>query len=179
MANSSGKICAWCMREAKEAGRCSRCKQLYYCNRECQTKDWPAHKPHCAPRRTTGPVHVVDSADNQHTLQVEARKWWLINGCPIDGFLLVMHTEDDRPVEFQFLWIKYGSEGYIDQTSRTPSLKKFVEQNMRAPPAEHGLALVTVTPSILRTTVGYILNARQTYEQDILRQRLHDKSIIL
>jgi hypothetical protein len=29
--------------------RCSRCKAVHYCGRECQTADWKNHKPHCLP----------------------------------------------------------------------------------------------------------------------------------
>jgi hypothetical protein len=27
--------------------RCSRCRSIYYCSRECQEKDWVNHKPKC------------------------------------------------------------------------------------------------------------------------------------
>jgi hypothetical protein len=26
---------------------CSRCQDMFYCNRECQVADWPNHKSHC------------------------------------------------------------------------------------------------------------------------------------
>jgi hypothetical protein len=29
--------------------RCSRCRQAYYCSRECQVADWKSHKPLCQP----------------------------------------------------------------------------------------------------------------------------------
>jgi hypothetical protein len=28
--------------------RCSRCRCMYYCSRECQTADWRRHKKECA-----------------------------------------------------------------------------------------------------------------------------------
>ncbi|EJD42497.1 hypothetical protein AURDEDRAFT_114972 [Auricularia subglabra TFB-10046 SS5] len=31
----------------KELKRCGRCKSALYCNAECQTRDWPAHKKFC------------------------------------------------------------------------------------------------------------------------------------
>ncbi|WVR09666.1 hypothetical protein IAU60_006741 [Kwoniella sp. DSM 27419] len=33
--------------EAKKLNRCSGCKALHYCSRECQVSDWPAHKTEC------------------------------------------------------------------------------------------------------------------------------------
>ena len=27
--------------------RCSRCKQVWYCSRECQKAHWKVHKPDC------------------------------------------------------------------------------------------------------------------------------------
>ena len=31
---------------------CKRCKSIAYCNKECQTNDWPRHKPECIDYRT-------------------------------------------------------------------------------------------------------------------------------
>ncbi|WVQ94948.1 hypothetical protein IAU59_002038 [Kwoniella sp. CBS 9459] len=35
----------------RKLNRCSGCKTLYYCSRECQLLDWPAHKPECTALR--------------------------------------------------------------------------------------------------------------------------------
>lgn len=29
------------------AHRCSRCKKVFYCSKECSEKNWPRHKPDC------------------------------------------------------------------------------------------------------------------------------------
>lgn len=34
-------------KDGKPLQRCSRCKGVYYCSRECQTSHWPKHKPNC------------------------------------------------------------------------------------------------------------------------------------
>ncbi|RYG42852.1 zinc finger MYND domain-containing protein, partial [archaeon] len=37
--------CNKCGAEAPR--RCARCKNIWYCSRECQVADWPSHKPMC------------------------------------------------------------------------------------------------------------------------------------
>nr|XP_033206154.1 zinc finger MYND domain-containing protein 10 [Bombus vancouverensis nearcticus] len=39
------KECSLCHEEAKK--RCSKCKEVWYCGRECQVKDWVKHKNIC------------------------------------------------------------------------------------------------------------------------------------
>lgn len=29
--------------------KCSRCKKVYYCSKECQKRHWPTHKLSCKP----------------------------------------------------------------------------------------------------------------------------------
>jgi hypothetical protein len=38
-------MCDVCGKKATQ--RCSRCKNVWYCSRECQLKQWKAHKPMC------------------------------------------------------------------------------------------------------------------------------------
>ncbi|EDV98685.1 zinc finger MYND domain-containing protein 10 homolog [Drosophila grimshawi] len=37
--------CGACYKVAKK--KCGNCKEMYYCSRECQLKDWPRHKESC------------------------------------------------------------------------------------------------------------------------------------
>ena len=45
-----GPFCAACGKDAKGGNllRCSGCKKVQYCDRECQKADWPSHKGTCS-----------------------------------------------------------------------------------------------------------------------------------
>ncbi len=43
MADAGGEVCSVCSRPG--AKRCARCHSQFYCSKECQRKDWKAHKP--------------------------------------------------------------------------------------------------------------------------------------
>lgn len=54
---TDGFKCAKCSKEAFK--RCSKCKNVWYCSRECQVADWKEHKPKCAveaPARPAAPA---------------------------------------------------------------------------------------------------------------------------
>ena len=40
--------------------RCSKCKKVFYCGKECQARDWPIHKKECGKqfKDYSDPVHV-------------------------------------------------------------------------------------------------------------------------
>jgi len=42
--------CDYCGKSDCELKRCSRCKKIWYCSRECQKNGWAAHKHTCAPK---------------------------------------------------------------------------------------------------------------------------------
>lgn len=39
--------CGQCGKEADNLSACSGCRTVYYCDRQCQKKNWLAHKAHC------------------------------------------------------------------------------------------------------------------------------------
>ncbi|XP_044735852.1 zinc finger MYND domain-containing protein 10 [Chrysoperla carnea] len=43
--NNQGQICAGCGRNGLK--KCSKCKNEWYCGRECQVNHWPQHKENC------------------------------------------------------------------------------------------------------------------------------------
>lgn len=45
-------VCAFCTVEKANLQKCSRCKSVLYCNKECQKLHWKAHKPRCFPPKT-------------------------------------------------------------------------------------------------------------------------------
>lgn len=44
---SAVHACDHCQQASANALRCSKCKTVWYCNRECQKKAWPGHKRRC------------------------------------------------------------------------------------------------------------------------------------
>jgi Right handed beta helix region/MYND finger len=44
--------------------RCSRCKQVVYCSKQCQKSHWPTHQPSCKPE----PVQYPTFLDNQKSV---------------------------------------------------------------------------------------------------------------
>jgi len=43
--------CARCAKPCKSRSRCNRCKEVFYCTRECQKKDWKEHQLRCENKR--------------------------------------------------------------------------------------------------------------------------------
>ena len=49
--SKTSKKCHTCLKKDLELTRCSKCKSIYYCSKECQAKDWKVegggHKEKC------------------------------------------------------------------------------------------------------------------------------------
>jgi hypothetical protein len=42
-----GIYCDYCFLKNESLKKCSHCKKMYYCDNECQQKDWKCHKLEC------------------------------------------------------------------------------------------------------------------------------------
>lgn len=47
MASVTASSCGFCGAEKKNLSKCSRCKSVFYCTKECQKSHWKTHKPNC------------------------------------------------------------------------------------------------------------------------------------
>lgn len=47
--NYRERTCAKCQKTGVNLSRCSRCKDTFYCSRDCQKEDWSSHKVKCVP----------------------------------------------------------------------------------------------------------------------------------
>ena len=46
---SVSSSCAFCAAEKTNLSKCSRCRSVFYCSKECQKSHWKVHKPNCKP----------------------------------------------------------------------------------------------------------------------------------
>lgn len=42
-----GVVCFYCGKLSQKIKKCSRCKSIHYCDKNCQQKDWENHKKYC------------------------------------------------------------------------------------------------------------------------------------
>ncbi|WAQ99423.1 SMYD2-like protein [Mya arenaria] len=52
MTNVNNINCNVCETQLSVMKRCTKCKSVFYCSRECQVKDWPKHQISCKPSNT-------------------------------------------------------------------------------------------------------------------------------
>lgn len=64
--------CAECGKIATQ--RCSKCKNAWYCSRDCQLRQWKAHKPMCLLLAATKEEAQADTAKVKETQQQKQKK---------------------------------------------------------------------------------------------------------
>lgn len=47
ISDNPNKACNTCKKADTELLRCAKCKQVYYCNIDCQKQDWGVHRKNC------------------------------------------------------------------------------------------------------------------------------------
>lgn len=48
MGENQGNVCSFCEEESPDLLKCSRCKEVYYCSRDCQRGHWrEGHREDC------------------------------------------------------------------------------------------------------------------------------------
>ena len=65
-----GTVCNSCGLIKPETFRCSGCKAIRYCSKECQKDDWLEHKDFCKSLRTSSNGNLVSVAQNIAELNV-------------------------------------------------------------------------------------------------------------
>ena len=70
MAATAHEACACCAETLLRGKRCSRCKQVVYCTKECQRKDWQRHKRSCTPVHPTPHSGVKNIPDRAQELDL-------------------------------------------------------------------------------------------------------------
>ena len=124
----SHQECGFCQRTGTDLKRCLACKNIWYCNVQCQRTDWSSHKENCAIVRVypkTAPTHgaiseLTGEAINHHN---EPDQYL---GKRVDMILKIqtMYGMDSagREVPLRMLWVYdksreyqvniFGAEGY-------------------------------------------------------------------
>lgn len=68
--SDTSEVCAGCKKSptslSQALKRCARCKEVFYCSRECQKTDWKSHKKSCnkTPRRPSLSGDGIDLGGN-------------------------------------------------------------------------------------------------------------------
>ncbi|KAH3835139.1 uncharacterized protein LOC127878930 [Dreissena polymorpha] len=93
-------FCHVCKTQLNVMKRCSRCRNVLYCSRECQTKDWSVHKTVCYPisvaqqipveKRTQPDKSIFDDLENSSTASYHHP--------PLVNFSLAVKNKNNNPV---------------------------------------------------------------------------------
>ena len=70
--------CGFCASEAKV--KCANCKSIYYCDRNCQKRDWKVHKKSCNVQKVqeiqlVEPLDAIDVSNMDLKVQVAQKKF--------------------------------------------------------------------------------------------------------
>ena len=63
--------CSYCFRSGFRLQRCSACKQVKYCQADCQRKDWPQHKDECKALQAFARRRKAAKAQKEHVVKAD------------------------------------------------------------------------------------------------------------
>ena len=69
-------VCDNCVKRSDQLKKCSKCHQMYYCDKECQQNDWKCHKFECKVMRN--PLWRDKPLNDLFRLYM---RWWLLYDC--------------------------------------------------------------------------------------------------
>mmetsp|Transcript_13333 Transcript_13333/g.15535 ORF Transcript_13333/g.15535 Transcript_13333/m.15535 type:complete len:395 (+) Transcript_13333:123-1307(+) len=69
MSDSAFNSCSNCGVESSTLKKCSHCKEVQYCDRECQLKHWKIHKPSCKGKNTSPRTAILQSMNKGKGLE--------------------------------------------------------------------------------------------------------------
>ena len=70
------QFCDNCRKRSDQLKKCSKCNQMYYCDKECQQNDWKCHKFECKVMRN--PLWKFKPLEDPPKLYM---RWWLSYDC--------------------------------------------------------------------------------------------------
>jgi hypothetical protein len=73
--------CVVCGARGSKLFRCTRCKERYYCGKECQLQDWKDHKRVCRKVDDKDTGEMEERVDGE---EVQAHKQAQANSSPVD-----------------------------------------------------------------------------------------------
>ncbi|EPQ52052.1 hypothetical protein GLOTRDRAFT_122782 [Gloeophyllum trabeum ATCC 11539] len=94
------KDCAICGTMTRN--KCSRCKKVYYCTKDCQRADWKSHKPTCgkpdpapasSPQDTSRILALLEQNKRPHVSVRALLDAWLAK-CPHGGYVMVIDQNE-------------------------------------------------------------------------------------
>lgn len=128
--------CAGCGKVEGKMLKCAKCKNVMYCSRECQKKDWKAHKAHCGSlkrdrrhsKRTenVNELPVLSEAScigsvvtmrMDTKIYVSCSQFTKGNTTPKELMSYAVDSIDDLPLPLQFL-VSCGSMPDLDRVKR-------------------------------------------------------------
>lgn len=118
-------VCSGCQRRAddgEEFSRCSRCRQAYYCSRNCQVNDWSTHKAKC--NRTVEVKKLAAEGDQKRELRLLQEWKRQVKNGGILGYMLLnffgwnilSRMEQEKSMVMLHLVFDYNKRNFVPES---------------------------------------------------------------